>query len=148
MKSKTFNILEILVFAIVFLMVVLTDAHAADRYEANFMPKSAHHGEFDKPYLNERHNGIGITVIKDNNFNYGLMHFKNSYGIDGFMLHGGYEASDCRICLGGSIGYAPMYNLSDQIPALPMVSVRYKWVKLVTVPGVVSTIILNVPLRF
>jgi hypothetical protein len=135
------------VIALIIIVISIGSVEADDKFVLNIMPRSSHHGIYDKPYLNENHNGIGVTAVKDNGFHYGLMHFTNSYNVDGFMLHGGFEFTNCPlgICPGMSLGYAPMYNLTDQIPVLPMVTFRWRWIKLITVPGVVSTFTLNVP---
>lgn len=113
----------------------------------NFMPVSVHHGQYSDRMVNEEHRGVGVSVDIDNGYEAGLIHFRNSFGVDGFMLYGTVQfMDDCVVCPGAGLGYAPMYNLTGQVPILPWISVGYGWVSLWYVPDVVTALVISVPL--
>lgn len=132
------------------LVMVQSPVQAEDDYEfkyrLNLLPWSTHHGDNDA--TNETHNGIGVSVTLPNNATYGIMHFENSYGDEGFMFSLSAELEeDCTVCFGVGIGFAPAYSESDNSPVLGWGSVRYKYVQLLVVPTEVTAVLFTIPME-
>ena len=130
------------------LSVLYTGECFADpvKLKLNFLPTSYHHDR-DGGFTNEHHRGVGISVTLPNRTTYGLMHFRNSYGDDGFLYSVSTELGCWTICPGLGLGYAPAYSKSDHVPVIGWLSLRYKWVTMLTAPGEVTTLLFSVPLN-
>jgi len=118
-------------------------------FRFNYLPVSKHHG--DTNTTNEVHHGVGLSVsFSDNPIQIGLMRYKNSYNnMSTFGYVGGEFActSVVVICAGGMVGYATGYEDDQQSPLLGGLTLRYKWVQILSVPSEVTALIITVPLE-
>ena len=151
----------LLVFVIInlFILLVSSYAEAAEvsepaeyRFSLNLLPWSYHHGKRGGQF-NERHKGVGFSITNLNTrVTYGLMHYKNSQRVDGFSLSWGKEfKSLCvlQICPGIGAAWAPAYVFSGAAtPFLGYLTFRYKFITIITLPGVVTTGTISIPLNF
>jgi len=116
------------------------------KYRLNFVPFSRHHGETNT--TNEKHHGIGISLTLSSRTTYGAMHFINSYGVPGWLVTASKEyVRGCLFCPGLGIGYSPTYKKVDKSPVIGWLSLRYKWVTLLTAPKEVTALMLSVPFK-
>lgn len=110
----------------------------------NFLPWSVHHGSTNA--TNERHKGIGLSITP-NRFTYGIMYYENSFDDRGWMVSTSYQFRKvCTVCIGVGAGYAPTYAESGHNVYLGWLSIRHKWVTLLTAPGEVTALMLSIPI--
>ncbi len=148
MKQSTWRRV-LLAFAIGMLVTTTFNCEASGdvKLKLTFLPWSIHHGS--NGATNERHQGVGLAIRTANRRTFGIMHYRNSYGDEGWSVTASQEARKClwSICPGFGGGYAPAYKKSGHLPYLGWISFRYKWVTLMTAPGAVTTFVLSIPLN-
>lgn len=117
------------------------------KYKLNLLPKSWHQGQTNA--TNERHKGVGLSVTLPNGITYGAMHYKNSFGDNGWMVSAAkeYEPLFGLIYPGIGMGYAPSYAKSGHEVGLVWVQLRYKWVTMMSAPGEVTAFVFSIPLN-
>jgi len=132
------------------LAIMSFNSEAAElKYKLNLLPKSWHHGSTNA--TNERHNGVGLSVTTPwNGITYGAMHYKNSFGHNGYMVAISKEFKPFFGLLypGIGAGYAPAYTKSGHKPGIAWIAIRYKWVTMMSAPGEVTTFVFSVPLNW
>lgn len=121
------------------------------RYSLNLLPASYHHGKRGGQF-NERHHGVGFSISNTNTRDtYGLMYYENSHGVDGFSLSYAHEFKKCyfQLCPGVGASWAPAYVFTGAVtPVLAWVQVRYKFITVISLPSVVTAVIISIPLNF
>jgi len=145
------RIVLLFILIAVTLIIMPSSSEAAEelKYHLNFLPKSWHHGSTHA--TNERHKGVGLSVTTPwNGITYGLWHYKNSYSDNGWMVTVGKEKLEPLFGLiypGIGVGYAPAYEKSDHDTGIAWISLRYRWVTLMSAPGNVTTFVWSVPIN-
>ena len=130
-------------------MSMVSRCEASDKYQLklNLLPWSYHHGS--NSATNERHRGVGLSLTLPNDITYGVMHYKNSYGDNGwnYSVSTEFDPYFWGIKPGLGVAYAPAYEKSGHQVVIGWLSLRYKWISLLTAPGEVSTIMLSIPIK-
>lgn len=138
----------VLIFVVLGLAIMSFNSEAGElKYKLNLLPKSWHHGSTNA--TNERHEGVGLSVTMPNGYTYAAMHFKNSYGDNGWMIGASKEFKPLFgvIYPGFGVGYAPSYAESGHSTAIAWLAFRYRWVTMMTAPGEVTTFVFSIPLN-
>jgi len=115
-------------------------------WRLNYLGFSEHHGSSNT--TNETHHGFGISATVPDNFTYGIMHYKNSYGDPSTLFSVSTELlhyDDLHFGVGA--GYVTGYGDNLSAPFLGFGTIRYKWVIINTVPSEVTAVGLTIPLE-
>lgn len=119
----------------------------AGNLTAVYLPLSYHWSRGHS--FNEVHHGIGLGLGIGNGLTVGAMRYRNSFG-DMTTLASLDNHMGCwkEICFSVGGGYAWGYGENMMIPVAAWAGVRWKFLKFNTIPGVVTTVSILIPLNY
>ena len=137
----------ILAVSIIAIGTVVSECKADQyQYKLNLLPVS-YHNDRSADY-NERHRGVGLSVTTPDHYTFGVMHYTNSQSRDGLLVSASMEFHrNCSLCVGAGLGLAPAYAKDDLSPAVGWISFRYKWVSILSLPSVVTALVVSMPIN-